>query len=295
MEIVFHIGANCTDDDRLLKSLLKNGDGFATHGIKVPGPGKYRRLIREAIQGLDGATPPDNTRAVLLDEILDGDTPNRLVLSNPNFICIPNRIFDNGVFYDQTETKIRGLLSLFPQDAIELCFAIRNPATFVPETFAKSKAATLDAFLKGYHPALIRWSDVIKRIRRTAPQCPLTVWCNEDTPMLWPSLLRTLSGVPYDAQITGGYDQLSAIMSDEGMTRMLAYMRNHPPQTETQKHKIMMAFLGKYVIEDAIEEEIDLPGMTSEAIAELTQIYDDDVAEISRMDDVDFISPWPSP
>ena len=291
MDIVFHIGANCTDDDRLLKSLLKNADIFAEHGVKVPGPGKYRRLIRETIQGLNGAQPAPNTRAFLLDDILDGDQPSRLVLSNSNFICIPNRVFDNGVFYDQAESKIRGLLSLFPQDKIELSLAIRDPATFVPDVFAKSKAPTFEKFMKGYHPALIRWSDLIRRIRNTAPDCKLTVWCNEDTPLLWPTLIRTLSGVPPQTSINGGYDLLSAIMETEGMTRMLAYMRSHPPQNEMQKNKIIVAFLNKYAIEDEMEETIDLPNMTEDAIAELTSLYDADVALIRQMEDVYFREP----
>jgi hypothetical protein len=54
MQIVYHIGANCTDQDRLLKSVLKNANTFATVGVKAPSPGKYRRLIRETIQSLDG-------------------------------------------------------------------------------------------------------------------------------------------------------------------------------------------------------------------------------------------------
>ena len=46
MQIALHIEENCTDDDRILKSLLKNGSAYADNGIKVPGPGEYRRLLR---------------------------------------------------------------------------------------------------------------------------------------------------------------------------------------------------------------------------------------------------------
>ena len=46
MQIAFHIGAHCTDEDRLLKSILKNAQMLSQLGIVVPGPGKYRSLIR---------------------------------------------------------------------------------------------------------------------------------------------------------------------------------------------------------------------------------------------------------
>jgi len=99
MQIVYHIGANCSDQDRLLKSVLKNAETFAQQGVKVPGPGKYRRLIRETIQALEGKDPASDTREILLDAILDDDPTERLILSNSNFICIPNRIFEKGAFY----------------------------------------------------------------------------------------------------------------------------------------------------------------------------------------------------
>ena len=69
MQIAFHIGANCTDEDRILKSLLKNVGSLSDVGIKVPGPGKYRRIIRETIQNLNGMPPAANTRGILLDAI----------------------------------------------------------------------------------------------------------------------------------------------------------------------------------------------------------------------------------
>lgn len=291
MEIAFHIGANCTDEDRLLKSLLKNNSQFVNYGVKVPGPGKYRRLIRETIQNLKGAPPAPDTGSILLDAILDDETPRRLVLSNANFICIANRIFDKGVFYDQTESKLRALTALFPDETIDVFIGIRNPATFLPDALHNSKADTLDAFMKGFHPTHMRWSDVVRRIRYAAPNSRLTVWCNEDTPLIWAEVMRAIAGIDASAKITGGYDLLAAIMSPEGMTRFMNYLRTHPPKTVAQKRKIIMAFLDKYAIEDAIEEDIDVPGMSAALVDELSALYDEDVALISQMEDVHFIQP----
>ncbi len=289
MQIAFHIGANCTDDDRILKSLLKNADTFAANGIKVPGPGKYRRLIRETIQSLDGATPAPDTRSILLDAILDEENINRLVLSNANFICVANRIFDGGVLYQQAEAKITALHKLFPQDEIEIFLALRNPATFLPVVFAQSKADTPEAYLQGLHPTQIRWSDLVRRIQGLFPQTKLTVWCNEDTPLIWADVLRSISGIEKDQKITGGFDLLASIMSDEGMNRFLNYMRTHPPKSEGQKRRVIAAFLDKYAVEDKIEEVVDLPGMTDDMVEELSQIYENDVAFIENLPGVTFI------
>lgn len=291
MEIAMHIGANCTDEDRLLKSILKNGDVLSDHNIKAPGPGKYRRLIRETIQNLDGAPPAPDTRHILLDAILDDETPRRLVMSNTNFICVPNRIFENGVLYAQTEFKVRGLLQLFPEDEIDLYLAIRDPATFLPDAYRKSKAESFTEFMQNKDPHNVIWSDLVRRIRAVAPQATLTVWCNEDTPLIWAELVRDIAGLEHDQRITGGFDLLATIMSKEGMNRFLAYMQAHPPATDAQKRRIIAAFLDKYALEDEVEETVDLPGLTAEDVADISAAYDEDVAQIAQMPDVTFIAP----
>ncbi len=291
MEIVFHIGANCTDEDRLLRSLLQNGGTLGKHGVRVPGPGKYRRLIRETIQGLKGAQPPAGSRDVLLDAIVDASVTDRLVLSNSNFICIPNRIFEKGAFYLLAESKLQGLQALFPEDEIELCLAIRNPATFIPEAFSASKFDDLPTFMRGLHPTEVRWSDLVRRIRQLAPQSKLTVWCNEDTPLIWGRLMRAMTGVAPSVPLVGTHDLLQTIMAAEGMTRMQAYMTQNPPPTPQHELKIIMAFLDKYAIEDLLEEELDLPDFTQELVEDLTDLYDTDVDDIAAMPDVTFIEP----
>jgi len=291
MQIVYHIGANCTDDDRLLKSLLKNVDAFASEGIKVPGPGKYRRIIRETIQNLNGAQPSPDTRDILLDTILDDEAVNRLIMSHSAFICIPNHIFEDGVFYGRAATKIAGFASAFPEDDIEIFLGIRNPATFVPAVYKEAKFTDFTDYLRGITLDQIRWFDVIARIRSAAPKASVTVWCNEDTPLIWAQLIRELSGVDPLTKITGGFDLLAAIMAPEGMKRFLEYLKSHPPQTEIQKRRIIAAFLERYVIEEEVVEEFDLPGWTTEVVDHLTEAYEEDIYQIARMPGVNFIAP----
>ncbi len=291
MEIALHIGANCTDEDRLLKSILKNGDVLARHGISAPGPGKYRRLLRETIQNLNGAPPSPQTRQILLDAILDDEAPQRLVMSNTNFICIPNRIFDNGVLYGQAEFKLRGMMQLFPQDEVDIYLALRDPATFLPDAWQRSKADSFAAFMQGRDPHNVMWSDLVRRIRQVVPQATLTVWCNEDTPLIWAELVRDIAGLDRDVRITGGFDLLATIMSKEGMNRFLNYLQAHPPQTDAHKRRVIAAFLDKYALTDEVEETVDLPGMTAEDFEDLSAAYEEDVERIAAMPDVTFIAP----
>lgn len=291
MQIVFHIGANCTDDDRLLKSLLKNVETFAQQGIKVPGPGKYRRLIRESIKTLAGAAPAQGSREVLIDAILDDDQCDRLVMSHTKFMCVQRRIFEGRVFYEVGEQKLLGLAALFPDDELEICLAIRNPATFLPAAYEGSGMDTFDQFIRGMPPTEVRWSDLIARIRAILPQAKLTVWCNEDTPFIWAQLIREMAGVDPLTRISGGFDLLNSIISPDGMKRFVAYLKANPPQTEQQKRRIIAAFLERYALESEIEDEIDLPGWNDATIEHLTALYDEDIDRIARMPGVNFIAP----
>ena len=291
MQIVYHIGANCTDQDRLLKSVLKNAETFANLGVKVPGPGKYRRLIRETIQTLDGKPPAPDSREILLDAILDDEQCNRLVMSHAQFMCVHRRVFEDGVFFGLAEEKLTGLANLFPDDEIEIFIALRDPATFIPAIFKESPVDDLAFFMKGVDPTHVRWSDLISRIRAVLPSANLTVWCNEDTPLIWAQLIREIAGVDPLTKIIGGFDLLSAIISADGMKRFVHYLKANPPQTETQKRRIIAAFLEQYALDEEVEDVVDMPGWTEATVNHLTALYEQDVYDIERMEGVTFIAP----
>ncbi|WP_420860656.1 hypothetical protein [Algirhabdus cladophorae] len=291
MQIALHLGLHNTDKDRLLKCILKNGDALQAQNIAAPGPSRYRRVLRETIQGLDGQLPNPGARDVMLDAICDTDRPDRLVMAFENFICVQNRVFENAAVYGPAEEKLIGLRNLFPLDEIELFVGLRDPATYIPALFNTVDETDFATFLHGVDPMTLRWSTLLHRIRAVLPDAALTVWCNEDTPLIWSQLIREISGLQDEAKLSGGFDLLAEIMSGEGMKRLRSYLGSHPPQTEVQKRRIIAAFLDKFALDDAIEEELDVPGWTDDYVEQLTQNYDDDVYEISRIPGVTFLSP----
>ena len=290
MKIAFHIGANCTDGDRLLKSILKNAGQLLSQGISVPGPGRYRALIRETINALNGTKLAADTRDILIDTIIEHDNVNRLVLSNDNFVCIPNRIFDNGIFYSQAEAKTRALKKIFKGDDISLFLGIRNPASFLQDAFGKSKADTLTDYLGLMNPEDVHWSDVVKRIKSAVPDIPLTVWCNEDSPLLWEDLIRAISGLHPDTPIAGGLDMLSTIISRDGIGHLQKHLAE--PQSNTARHEVIAEIWEKHANGDELEDEILLPELDPALVDDMTDMYDEDVAKIGQMDGVRLILPF---
>jgi hypothetical protein len=61
--------------------------------------------------------------------------------------------------------------------------------------------------------------------------------------------------------------------------------------TEIQRRRVIAAFLDKYALPDQIEDSVDVPGWTPALIAELTEIYDEDVFQLSAIHAVQMITP----
>jgi hypothetical protein len=137
----------------------------------------------------------------------------------------------------------------------------------------------------------MRWQEVIAAIQENNPGCPVTVWCNEDTPLIWPQVLREISDADPDIVFNGELDVLRTIMKDDGFARMQSYLDTHKPQSEIQRRRVFAAFLDKFADDDALEEDIDLPGWTPELVDEITAAYEEDVYQIERMPGVNFIAP----
>jgi hypothetical protein len=295
MRIVYHLGAHCTDDERLLRCLLKNRGVLADQGIVVPGPTKYRTLLRDTAVALKGQAASLDTQALVLEQIMEEDTAERLILSWDSFLSFPPWALD-GTLYPAAADRIRAFSQIFPQIEAEFHMALRNPATFLPALFDKQKNTkggnkVFQDFLKGLDPYEIRWSDVIERVLQANPDVPLGIWCDEDTPLIWPEVLQAVSGHSPETRLEDEHELLTQIMSAEGLKRMHAYIDSHPVTSLEMRRKIVSAFLDKFAVPDRINVEIEVPGWTADTISTLTQLYEQDVARIARMPGVRFIAP----
>lgn len=291
MQIAIHFGAHCTDEDRLIRTLLKNRDILSKEGIVVPGTGRYRQLMRKTMQASDGSLASPDAEQALLDAILDVDEAERVVLSYENFICVPNRVLAHGRIYPMMEQRAKAYSSMFPGQDCEFFLAVRSPATLIPALMAKTETADYHAVLNGCDPLNLRWSEAVIAMREGAPDVPVTVWCDEDTPLIWSEVLRAVSGHDPSTVLNGALDILADIMTAEGLTRLQTYLDENPASTEVQQRRIVSAFLSKFVRPEAIEIELDLPGWTEDYVAELTETFDDDVETIARLPGVTLIAP----
>ena len=291
MQLVLHAGAHFTEEDRLLRCLLRNAEAFSRSGVVVPGPGKYRTLLKETVAALQDAPPAPDARDILFDLILDEENADRVILSHMFLFGAPRACVRNGMIYESGPERVAQLASLFLHDEIELCLTLRNPGSLLPALFENAPQEDMESFLRGASPFSVKWSDTLTAIRAAAPTVKITAWCFEDMPLIWAEIIREMAGLEHGEEITGEFDLLSEIMSKDGMRRFLSYLEAHPNMTEIQKRRVMSAFLDKFAIQDAIEEELNAPGWSEADIDAMTEIYEEDMHLVARIPGVTFIAP----
>jgi hypothetical protein len=291
MQLVFHAGAHFAEEERLMKCLLRNKDIFAERGVAVPGPGRYRPLLRDTLNAMREGRVSDAAHDVLMDAILDVAQADRVLLSNAHFFGAPRIALRHGTLYPLAPERMRHLQVLFPDARIELFIALRNPASLLPHLFAHSPREDTPRFMDGVDPRLVLWSETLSKIREAAPDVPLTVWCNEDAPFVWSEVIRRMAALEADAPVIGAFDLLSDIITPDGFRRFEEYITTHDGLTEIEVRRVIAAFLEKFAIAEAVEEELDMPDWTQELVTSMTAIYDEDVARIEAMPDVTLILP----
>ena len=295
MRIVYHLGAHCTDEERLLRCLLKNRGVLGQQGIVVPGPTRYRNLLRDTAIALKGQAATIETQALVLEQIMEEDRAERLILSWDNFLAfIPWAV--DGMLYPSAGPRTRAFAQVFPQIECEFHMGIRNPASFLPQVFHRQKGIkggkpTLEAFTAGMDIFDLRWSDVVERILEANPEASITLWCDEDTPLIWPEVIQAVSGHAPGTVLEDEGALLAEIMSQEGLSRMKAYVETHPVTSVAGRRRVVSAFLEKFAIPARVEQEIEMEGWTEGTVAALTEGYLEDVATLAEMPGVTLIRP----
>lgn len=291
MKVVFHLGVHCTDDGNLLKCLFANHELLEKQGIIVPDPKSYCEVITQALMNLKGQVAPESLQKTLYDSTIGQRDGERVVLSWENFLAFWQWSFRRRLYPDSAE-RIRSLASLFPNAECEFHIALRNIATFLPglhQRYAPQKPWA--EFMRGVDPLGWRWSTVIYDIIMQVPGVSLTIWRDEDAPLIWPEILQAVSDCKPNTLLSYIDAYWGELITPEGMTQMLEKLRSGSYANMIERRKVISYFLENYPRSDKTELEISVPDWNEDTISMLNGIYQDDIDEIKQMPGVRFIAP----
>jgi hypothetical protein len=291
MQVVFHLGAPCTDNDMLVEALMKNRARLAPAGVAVPPTGRYRAVVRDTARALEGKPAGEEVQEALLDAILGEGPVDRLVLSDPRFICINRLVVQGPQIWPMIERVTTQLTALFPAATPEFFIGMRDPATLIPALFKASRFTDFREFTENMQPHAVAWSEMLRRLSNAHPNARIVVWCNEDTPLLWGQIMREMAGVEPQTALDGTQDLAQSIMDPKGFERMQGWLKDNPPETESRYRRVLAAFLERYALDTEIEETLNLPGWTEELIGDMSESYDADLDVIERIPRVTLLTP----
>jgi hypothetical protein len=225
---------------------------------------------------------------------MEEDSARRLILSWENFMSYPLWSLKDTLYPNAAE-RVRAFSNIFPDIQAEFCLAIRNPVTFLPGLFQrqatdKTRAKSHEGFLEGTDIFSLRWSQTLQSILDVNPGVPLTVWCDEDTPLIWPEVLQIITQHDPATTLEDTDLLLASLMTTEGMSRLRAYLESHPTVSPALRRKVISAFLDKFVQPEKVTQPIFMPGWTEDTVARMTETYERDVVTIAKMPGVRLIS-----
>lgn len=291
MEIAFHLGAHQTDKDFLVRCLMRNRAALLEQGIAVPGPARYRQQLRQLGFEMREAVTNAETQEALLDGILDEDEVRRVVFSSDNFLSLPKWAVHEGHFYHAAGDRVGLLRHLFPAAKVELFLAIRSPATFLPALVAGDRSGAFLTQVQKSDPMDLRWSRTLAQITEALPDVPITVWCDEDTPLLWPEILRHVSGHSPEMVLDGWLAWYWTIVTPKAHEAMRRWFEQHPPVDDLSRRKTLSVMLSRMARPEAVESDPLLPGWTEETVEALEAIYEEDLDLIGTLPGVTLLEP----
>lgn len=292
MEIALHLGVHCTDDERLLRALMKNRSRLTDDGLALPSPRAYRVMLPKLVRSLRGSPAGADVQEMVRDALTGEARPKRLILSHENLSCFPTNAVGPHGLYGGLPQRLAALANIFPADDCTFFVALRNPATLVPEVLSRAGIDDRGAHLDGIDPLDLRWGPVLKRMLEAVPDARLIFWCNEDTPLLWPDILHGIVGGDGDVPLDGEDDMLTMLLSDEGLAALHSHLAGiEGPIGVAERHEITASFLDRFARPEEMETSVDMPGWSAAMVEEMTLAYDDDVAEVAALPGVEFLLP----
>jgi len=196
---------------------------------------KYQNIICGHLKAKAAGSRLEKTRLELLADILGNTEADRAIFTNGNFIRVPNRIFENEVFYMLAVEKLQAFGTLFSGHDIEISICIRDPESFIPAAFGELHGRSYDRLTAGTRAEVLQWHGLIDQIRATLPNVKITTWCNKNIPFIWPKLLCCVMWLTDEDPAEGGYDLITSALTQSGTQNLQNYFKANPPALEKER------------------------------------------------------------
>lgn len=291
MQVAIHAGAAFTDDGRLLGSLEANRDVLAKIGVAPLVPRRGRMFVKTMSDALsEGIALPDARRN--LTAILPGAPGiQRLILSSEKFFGPVRTAIQHGQFYPYAGRRTAFAAQLLEDYEVELFFGLVNPGSFIPKVLTYVHEGIGQSVIDSTDLSCLSWVSMIEDLVDLAPNVRITLWANEDTPLIWGDILRAMTGVPESQPLKDEHALLSSLLTESGKRELMDLIRTQATHDPQDVRDSLSNIFDEHALPGQIEEELDFPGWSDEIVEAFSEIYEQDLARIESMPNVRVLKP----
>lgn len=286
--LVFMIGAHKTASTHLQRSMVASSDALAAHDVAVVPPVPIGTNLLPLVNMMRDKADPRILQAAA-NKFLDIHTADKhtVLLMNENIpgTLGPNMLLADSKLYKFAPKRLKRFTALFPDHHQTVGLAIRNPATFLvsawQETLKGNDFYPFEHYIKNIDLTALSWVQLINRMRNAQDQeVPFLVWRYEDYNQI--------------------RDQLVGLITSQDAIEDMVWLDETTNQGLSEHALNFLQAVGKVTKknrDDAMElfpRGTDAPPFRpfgKAQLAELTELYDQQWAEIQAMPGVHTITP----
>lgn len=281
MHVAIYSGAAFTDAGRLFRSLQANASTLRDNGVTLLGPRRSRKVFSPPLNALgDGPLPPQAVE--IMKSLAPTDSPNkRIIITNPNLIGEATQAIGHGQIYPDAGQRLAALSEVYASHTVEVFIGLVNLGSFIPKALMSLPNSTRQDIIRSTDFSCLSWMSMVENIRNLAPNVQITLWPNEDAPLLWGDIVRNLGGLNHATPLADEFSLLSSLISPEGQQRVLELTQQAHPLDRASLIEQLAGIFAQHAVPEEIEEEVDLPGWSTDIVDAFTELYAQDLARLS--------------
>jgi hypothetical protein len=291
MQIVYHMRVHGTEDDRMVKTLLMNRDWLHQNATEVLTPNRLRGVLDEALAALQGGSATPAMEQIMLDALLESDHPERVICSIPGFLGAMSKVISAKGLYPNAPARMAAMANLFPSSETEFFLALKNPATLLQALFTLTPGRNYEQLMQGIDLTKLRWAPTVRRMVQSLQGRRLVIWRHEDSPLVWPEIVRLVAQMPVEDPLNAGLAPVHDLMSEAGSESLSKALAERDQLSISARRDLCIAHLARHALPGRIEEDVTLPGWTQEMVDQMTRQYQADMAEIAGLPGVEYVMP----
>lgn len=286
MQVVIHAGVPYTDAGQLLANLAAHKGALYKAGTLPLGPRRCRQFVKVMSDAMASGLPLAEAREQMNAVLPDAADIQRVVVSSEKFFGPMRAALQHGQIYPFAGKRAAYTQDLLNGAQIEIFAGLMNPGLFIPRVLTALDPARTRSILDTTDLSCLSWVTMIEDLGDLVPDVKITLWENEDSPLIWGDILRAMAGLPDSIAIPGEHTLLASLLTEQGKHQLLPLIQQEQSGARLASGAELARLLEAHAQPDRVEEELDLPGWSTEIVSAFSELYAQDMAKIRTMPNV---------